>query len=133
MIFFLIILDVLINNYSNFTSFFFLIYLYNKPYKYYVLTALILDLVIFNHPFYNLIFLSVIYLLNKVFTDLNKNNILNFIFINTFNLIVYIILSNLSSYFSIPVILVNIGNSLFINLLFYMLSYNCYNKGNMLE
>ncbi len=133
MIFFLIILDVLINNYSNFTSFFFLIYLYNKPYKYYVLTALILDLVIFNHPFYNLIFLSAIYLLNKVFTDLNKNNILNFIFINTFNLIVYIILSNLSSYFSIPVILINIGNSLFINLLFYMLSYNCYNKGNMLE
>lgn len=127
MIFFLIILDILINNYSNFTSFFFLIYLYNKPYKYYVLTALILDLVIFNHPFYNLLFLSVIYLLNKVFTDLNKNNILNFIFINTFNLIVYIILSNLSSYFSIPVILVNIGNSLFINLLFYILSYNCYN------
>ena len=98
-----------------------------------ILDVLILDLVIFNHPFYNLIFLSAIYLLNKVFTDLNKNNILNFIFINTFNLIVYIILSNLSSYFSIPVILINIGNSLFINLLFYMLSYNCYNKGNMLE
>ena len=81
MIYLLVILDILLNNYSNFNTYFFIIYLYNKKYKYYLLTGLILDLIIFNN-FYNTIILSIIYLFNKVFKDLNKNKIYNYIYIN---------------------------------------------------
>ena len=48
MILLLILLDILINNYTKYSSYFFLIYLYNKPYKYYLLTGIILDFIIFN-------------------------------------------------------------------------------------
>lgn len=127
MIYLLVILDILLNNYSNFNTYFFIIYLYNKNYKYYLLTGLILDLIIFN-SFYNTIILSIIYLFNKVFKDLNKNNIYNYIFINSFNYLMYIILTNVFVLNSIKEILLSIGYNLFINAFFYILSYNFYRK-----
>ena len=123
MIFILLIIDILINNYSKYTSFFFLVYLYHKPYKYYLLTALLLDLIIFN-SFYNIIILSIIYLLNKIFTNLNSQNIWVYLGINLFNYIVYIILSNLFMLNNIKVILFNIGFNLLLNIIFYLLMYN---------
>ena len=75
MIYVLLLLDILINNYTIYTSFFFIIYLYNKSYKYYLFTGLVLDLLIFNTYFYNIIILSIIFLLNKLLKDLNKDNI----------------------------------------------------------
>ncbi len=120
MIFILLIIDILINNYSKYTSFFFLVYLYHKPYKYYLLTALLLDLIIFN-SFYNIIILSIIYLLNKIFTNLNSQNIWVYLGINLFNYIVYIILSNLFMLNNIKVILFNIGFNLILNIIFYLL------------
>ena len=64
MIYFLLIFDILVNNYSQYTSYFFIINLYNKPYKDYLITALILDLIIFK-SYYNIIILSLMYLINK--------------------------------------------------------------------
>ena len=123
MIYLLLLLDIIINNYTNFTSFFFLVYLYKKPYKYYLLTALILDFIVFN-SYYNIIILSALYLMNKIFKDLNKDNFYSYLFAVTFNYIYYIILSNLLSLNSILSILFIIGKNLFINLLFYLLMYN---------
>ena len=119
MILLLILLDILINNYTNYSSYFFLIYLYNKPYKYYLLTGVILDFIIFNTYFYNIIILSLMYIINKIFKDLNKNNFYVFIFFMLFN---YIRLSNIliNGMYNI---LINIGFNLIINLLFYILFY----------
>lgn len=126
MIFLLTFLDILINNYTRYTSFFFIIYLYNKSYKCYLITALILDFIIFDTYFYNLIILSTIYLFNKIFKSLNKNNFFNYVFINIFNFIIYIIISNLFMYNSIENILISIGNYLIVNILFFILSYRLY-------
>ena len=119
MILLLILLDVLINNYTRYYSYFFLIYLYNKPYKYYLLTGIILDFIIFNTYFYNITILSLMYIINKIFKDLNKSNFYIFIFYMLFNYITYIILSNIliNSMYNI---LINIGFNLIINILFYI-------------
>ena len=126
MIYFLILLDIIINNYSSFTSYFFIIYLYNKPYKYYLLTALIFDLVIFNTLYINIIIFSILYFLNKIFANLNKNNILTFLFFCLFNYNFYIILSNLLNINGFGHILMNIGTNLLINILFYLLSFRLF-------
>ena len=122
MILILILLDILINNYTNYSSYFFLIYLYNKPYKYYLLTGIILDFIIFNTYFYNILILSIIYVINKIFKDLNKNHFYVFMFFMLFNYITYIILSNIfiNGMYNI---LINIGLNLIINLLFFALSF----------
>ena len=131
MIYILLLIDILINNYTKFTSFFFLIFLYNKPYKYFLLTGLILDLIIFN-TFYNTIILSLMYFLNKIFTNLNKQNFYNYLFFTIFNYLIFIFMTNLISFNSLSNILVFIGNNLFINTIFYLLSFrivknNCLN------
>jgi len=123
MIYLLLIIDVLLNNFTSYTSYFFIIFLYNKPYKFFLLTGVILDFIIFNNLFLNTILLSVIYLCNKVFKDLNKHNFYNYIFINIFNYLLFIILSNLLMCNNITNILIIIGSSLLINLIFYVLSY----------
>lgn len=119
----LLLLDILINNYTPYTSFFFILFLYNKTYKYYLITGLFLDLVIFNTHFYNLIILTIMYFSNKIMRELNKNNFSVFVFINTFNYLLFIILSNLLTFNNIPYILVSIGSNLVINLTFYILSF----------
>ena len=119
----LLLLDILINNYTSYTSFFFILFLYNKTYKYYLLTGLFLDLIIFNTLFYNLIILTIMYFSNKIMKELNKNNFGVFVFINTFNYLLFIILSNLLTFNNIPYILVSIGSNLVINLTFYILSF----------
>ncbi len=130
MIYFLILFDILINNYSRYTSFFFIIYLYNKNYKYYLITGLILDFIIFKTYYINIIILSIIYLLNMLFNSLNKNNIYNYVFINIFNYMMYIILSNLTIYNNLNNILLILGNNLSINIIFYILSYSLYKYNN---
>lgn len=128
MIYLLILLDILLNNYTAFTTYFFIIFLYNKKYIYFLLTGLIFDLIIFNTPLINVLILSIIYYLNKVFKELNKNNFYNYIFINIFNYILYIFLSNLFTLNSIFNILVLIGSNLFINILFYILFFRLIKK-----
>ena len=131
MIFLLILLDILINNYTNFTSYFFLIYLYNKPYKYYLLTAIILDFIVFNTYFYNIIILSLMYVINCIFKDLNKNNFYVFMFFTLFNYITYILLSNLIVLNYFPTSLINIGYNLIINIIFFALSFRIINTSKI--
>lgn len=128
MIFLLLLLDILVNNYTKYTSFFFIIFLYNKPYKFYLLTGLILDFVIFNTLFYNTIILSIMYFLNMIFKELNKKNIYNFTFFCIYNYILYIFLTNIVMLNSINNILVLIGSNLFINIVFYVLSFRIIKK-----
>ena len=97
--------------------------MYNKPYKYYLLAGLILDFIIFNTYFYNIIILSLMYLINQIFKDLNKNNFYVFLFFMLFNYITYIIMSNIFLLNGIFNILINIGFNLFINVLFYILFF----------
>ncbi len=124
MIYLLILLDIIITNYSPYTSLFFLIYLYNKSYKYYLLVGLILDLIVFNTYLFNLIILSLMYIMNQIFNNLNKNNFWVYSFFLLFNFISYIILSNLFNLNSIYHILLSIGSNLLINLIFYLLAYH---------
>lgn len=129
MIYFLLFLDVLINNYTQYTSYFFIPFLYNKPYKDYLLTFLILDLIIFKKP-YNFIILSFMYLINKLFKPLNKNNIFCYLFMTIFNYILYISLSNLLIFNNFKIILIKIGQNLIFNFIFYLLSFNVVRKGH---
>ncbi len=122
MIYFLILIDIIIANYTKYNTYFFIIYLYNKKYKDYLLTALILDIIIFQN-IYNLIILTIIYFLNKLFHNLNKNNIAVYLLINTFNYTMYIILSNILTFTTINNILLKIGLNIPFSLLFYILSY----------
>lgn len=123
MIYLLLILDILINNYTIYTSFFFIIYLYNKPYKFYLYTGLILDLIIFDTLFYNIVILSGIYLMNKLLKELNKDNFYNFLFITIYDYLLYIIFSNLIVLNNLNYIFISIGSNLLINIIFYILSY----------
>ena len=123
MIYLLIIIDILVNNFTKYTSLFFIIYLYNKKYKDYLLVGLILDLLIF-HTFYNTLILSILFLLNKIFKELNKDNFYNYIFICIFNYLIYIILSNILLKTKITIMLTKIGKNLLINLIFYILSFH---------
>lgn len=130
MIYFLVLLDILINNLTKYNSYFFIIYLYNKSYKHYLLTALILDFVVFETYFYNILILSTIYFCNKIFKELNKQNIYNYIYVCLFNYILYIFLGNILMNNNIHNILVIIGNNLFINIIFYILSNRLYKRKN---
>ena len=124
MIFLLLFLDVILYNFTSYLSYFFIIYIYNKKYKYYLLTGLILDLIIFIKPLIVTLILSIIYLINYTFKTLNKNNVYNYIFINVFNYILFIILSNIILMHNFSNIFLNIGNSLFINIIFIILTFN---------
>lgn len=128
MIFILIFIDILINNFTKYSSYFFLVGLYNKTYKYYLITGIILDYIIFKTFFYNIFILSIMYILNKIFKSLNKQHIYNFIFILLFNYILYISLSNFLLEHNISNILTSIGNNLFVNSIFYILSYRLYKR-----
>ena len=125
MIYFLILLDVLLNNFTNYTSYFFIIYLYKKGFSSYLLVGLIMDLILFN-SFICTIVLIIMYMLNKVFKELNKNNGFNYIFINLFNYNLFILLTNLFLSNSLFNTLILLGNNLFINILFYVLTARFY-------
>lgn len=125
MIYILFLLDIILYNFTSYTTYFFIVYLYNKPYKYYLLCGLILDLVIFETMYLNIIILTIIYLLNKLFNDLNKHHFYNYVFINLFNYLAFIILSNII-FANFSIIFYKIGINLFVNLLFYILSYRVF-------
>ena len=123
MIFILFCLDIFINNFTIYTSFFFIIYLYNKTYRYYLYVGLILDLIILDTYFINVIILSIVYLMNILLKDLNKYNFYNFLFITIYDYLIYIIASNLIELNNLNYVFLSIGSNLIINLVFYILSY----------
>ncbi len=130
MIYGLLMLDILLNNYSPWGTYFFIIYLYDKKYKDYLLTGIILDLIILRTGLLNTAILSIMYILNMLFDDLNKKNVYIYIYINMFNYLLFIILSNILLINSINKILLTIGNNIFINILFYILYFRVYINNN---
>ena len=127
MIYPLIFLDLLINSYSHFCTYFFLIFLYNKSYLSYLLVGLIFDLLLFNTYFISTIIFTIIYFSNKIFKDIDKESFLNYLLINLFNFELFIILSNIifnNFMNSISVI----GKSILLYLIFISLSYRLINR-----
>lgn len=118
-----LILDILIYNYTMYNSYFFLIGIHDKNIYYYLGMGLILDFIIFNTMFLNTIVLLIIYFINKYFSRFNQNNIYIYLLNLLVCYLVYIILTNIFLKNGIVVILINIGQYLFLNFLFYFLCF----------
>lgn len=118
-----LILDIFIYNYTKYKSYFFLVSLYNKNIIYYIGMGLILDFIVFNTFLLNSIILLIIYFINKFFSRYNIKNIYIYLLNLLVDYIVYISLTNLVLNNALNVILVNIGKSLILNLLFYFLCF----------
>ena len=120
----LLVLDILIYNFTSYNSFFFLIslnFFTNKDYLKVILLGLTIDLILLNTPFINTIILFLLFLINKKFIKLHNRSLIDYLYINLlnlgiYNLILIIINQNLN--------LMNFLISLIINILFYLLSYN---------
>lgn len=128
MIYLSILLDILIYNYSSFNSYFFIRYLYNKNILYYICSGLFLDIIIFHSILVNTIILIIIYYINILFRRFNKDNLYIYLINLLFSMFIYIFITNIINYNSIYNIFILIGNSLFINILFYIISYKSNNK-----
>lgn len=118
-----LILDIFIYNYTKYKSYFFLVSLYNKNIIYYIGMGLILDFIVFNTFLLNSIILLIIYFINKFFSRYNIKNIYIYLLNLLVDYIVYISITNLLLNNALNVILVNIGKSLILNLLFYFLCF----------
>ena len=118
-----LILDIFIYNYTKYKSYFFLVSLYNKNIIYYIGMGLILDFIVFNTFLLNSIILLIIYFINNFFSRYNIKNIYIYLLNLLVDYIVYISITNLVLNNSLNVILVNIGKSLILNLLFYFLCF----------
>lgn len=118
-----LILDIFIYNYTKYKSYFFLVSLYNKNIIYYIGMGLILDFIVFNTFLLNSIILLIIYFINKFFSRYNIKNIYIYLLNLLVDYIVYISITNLVLNNALNVILVNIGKSLILNLLFYLLCF----------
>lgn len=118
-----LILDIFIYNYTKYKSYFFLVSLYNKNIIYYIGMGLILDFIVFNTFLLNSIILLIIYFINKFFSRYNIKNIYIYLLNLLVDYIVYISLTNLVLHNTLNIILVNIGKSLILNLLFYFLCF----------
>ena len=118
-----LILDIFIYNYTKYKSYFFLVSLYNKNIICYIGMGLILDFIVFNTFLLNSIILLIIYFINKFFSRYNIKNIYIYLLNLLVDYIVYISITNLVLNNALNVILVNIGKSLILNLLFYFLCF----------
>ena len=118
-----LILDIFIYNYTKYKSYFFLVSLYNKNIIYYIGMGLILDFIVFNTFLLNSVIILIIYFINKFFSRYNIKNIYIYLLNLLVDYIVYISITNLALNNALNVILVNIGKSLILNLLFYFLCF----------
>jgi len=124
MSFIFLVLDILIYNFTDYNTFFFLISLnFYKEYDYIkvIILGLFIDLVILSKPLTNTIILFSLLLINKKIFKLKKRSLTNFICLNTFNFVIYnLILILLNQNLNISDFII----SLVINFIFYILSYN---------
>ena len=120
---FYLLLDILIYNYTPYLSYFFILNINNKPFIYNIIIAVIIDILL-KIPFYNVIFITIIYLLKKHIFKFNYNNLLYYYIVNITFIILYYIISSLI-YSSIDIL--SILNLFFINSIFILI---CYKKDN---
>ena len=113
-----LILDILIYNYTNYLSFFFLFDLNKRKLLINIGIALIIDYIL-NMYIYNLIFLLVIYLTTKLI-KINMHNLLNYYLYNISIILIYYIFSNIIFNY---ITILNFLNVIIINSIFILISY----------
>jgi len=128
MIWLLLILDILIYNFTSYSSYFFIISIClcdKKDLYKLILIGLFLDLIVFDKLFINTLIIWIIFLINKKFFKLKEKTLISFLLINNFNFLLYnIFLAFLTVNFDV----LNFFESLMINIIFYLLSYNLLKK-----
>ena len=123
----LLILDILIYNFTAYNSYFFLLsilFYRDKDYMKILFIGLILDLIILNKLFINTFILLLIFIINKRIFKLKNKNLKSYLLITNFNFLLYNILLSLIYSFNLKVF----SMSFIINIIFYLLSYNLVKK-----
>jgi len=120
----LFFIDILIYNLTSFNTYLVLLNLLNKENKYkLIIIALILDLIIFNTYFKNIIIILILILINKYLLNYKKT-IVNYLNINILNYILFIILTNFINFnFSFTNISSIIIDNFLINIILWLICY----------
>lgn len=121
---FYLVLDILIYNFTPYLSYFFILNLNNKNYIYNLSIAIIIDYILHTY-FYNIIFVTLLFLLKKYVLKFNYNNFNVYFLINLLLVLIYYLISMIIfSYISIW----NIVNVLIVNSIFITI---CYKKDTL--
>ena len=121
---FYLVLDILIYNFTPYLSYFFILNLNNKSYIYNLSIAKILDYILHTY-FYNIIFVTLLFLLKKYVLKFNYNNFNVYFLVNLLLVLIYYLISTIIfSYISIW----NIVNVLIVNSIFITI---CYKKDTL--
>ena len=118
-----LILDILIYNYTNYLSFFFLVDLNKRKLLINIGIALIIDYIL-NMYIYNVLFVIIIYITTKLI-KINMHNLLNYYLYNISIILIYYIFSNIIFNY---ITILNFLNVFFINSIFILISYKIDNK-----
>ena len=121
---FYLVLDILIYNFTPYLSYFFILNLNNKSYIYNLSVAIIIDYILHTY-FYNIIFVTLLFILKKYFLKFNYNNFNVYFLVNLLLVLIYYLVSMIIfSYISIW----NIVNVLIVNSIFITI---CYKKDTL--
>lgn len=123
-----VLLDILICHYTAFYTYFFLTNIFYFPKRYFIiiiLLAIFIDMNITHTLLFNLIFLSFIYISEKILIK-RRLKIISNILINSFNLILYIVSLYLIFNFKNPdfIYLIKVIAYIYpVHLIYYLISY----------
>lgn len=121
---FYLVLDILIYNFTPYLSYFFILNLNNKSYIYNLSIAIIIDYILHTY-FYNIIFVTLLFILKKYVLKFNYNNFNVYFLVNLLLVLIYYLISTIIfSYISIW----NIVNVLIVNSIFITI---CYKKDTL--
>lgn len=132
MIFLLLFLDILVGCFGKYFTYFVIVYVYNKPFKYYLLVGLLLDFILFNTYYVYVVIFSLIYLVSKLFDRFNKDKFIVYMVNILVNLLFFVVVSSVLFKNDFYRIFYIIKNGLVINIIFYIIYYFCFvNKSNI--
>lgn len=123
----LILLDILIFNFTSYSTYFFLllpIFYKKQEYIIIIFAGLFIDVILLNIPFLNTIILLILFFLNKKIIKLKKKTLMNFLLVANFNFAIYHLIMSFFYNFNI----INFAESFFLNFMFCLLSYNLLGK-----
>jgi len=122
MILLLLLLDLLVYNFTSYNSYFILLSLLlisDKEYFKIILIGLFLDLIFVNTYFINTLILLILFFINKKILKISKNDMKHYFFISNFNFILYNFFLSLIYGYNI----MTFTTTFLINILFCLLSY----------
>ena len=123
----LLLLDILIYNFTSYLSYFSLLNINNKSYIYNISIALLLDTLITKIFPLNIIWFTIFFILKKYLFKFNYHNFLTYYIFNILIIFIYYLINNiLFSYIT----LINIINVLLINSIMIVISYK-FNESNI--